>query len=250
MKAISLFILICCISLVYQKMFLKDIKIRKFASTDLETIRNNLLTRHNYYREIHQVDNLSRNSEIETIAQNYSEYLTENKKFEHSGNKYNGLKLGENLYMKYGSYQVSVTGTDAVDSWYSEVSYYNFSNPGYSSEAGHFTQLVWKESKDLGCGASCQNNACVVTCNYYPPGNVIGLFSSNVFPAKNSESESNSKNNQITVLNEKTGMSTAGKVFLSIFIILIVIAIAFTVYHFAYRKRNFNELKNYFKIKG
>ena len=103
---------------------------------------------------------------------------------------------------------------------------------------GHFTQLVWKGSKQIGCGASCNNsNKCYVTCNYYPPGNYIGQFTSNVFPLK--EDESNESN-----YNE--GMSTAGKVFLAIFIILLIAVIAFAVFHFVIKKRRFNEIKFYF----
>jgi len=100
---------------------------------------------------------------------------------------------------------------------------------------GHFTQLVWKGSKQIGCGASCNNsNKCYVTCNYYPPGNYIGQFASNVFPLKEDESSYNE------------GMSTAGKVFLAIFIILLFAVIAFAVFHFVIKKRRFNEIKFYF----
>ncbi len=46
--------------------------------------------------------------------------------------------------------------------------------------SGHFSQLVWKGSTQLGCGYStkCQ----MLTCNYSPPGNVAGQFASNVQP--------------------------------------------------------------------
>ncbi len=46
--------------------------------------------------------------------------------------------------------------------------------------SGHFSQVVWKSSRSLGCGydAGCK----MVTCNYDPPGNVMGMFGSNVQP--------------------------------------------------------------------
>ena len=43
--------------------------------------------------------------------------------------------------------------------------------PGFSSGSGHFTQVVWKNSKEFGIGLYCQNNKCFMTGNYYPGGN-------------------------------------------------------------------------------
>ena len=146
---------------------------------DLEKIRADILANHNSHRKKHQVGNLARNSEIEKVAQNYSEYLATANVLEHSGNK----KYGENLYYCWSSYGVCITGEKASQAWYNEVGKYNFDNPGFSSATGHFTQLVWKGSKEIGCGAACNNqNKCYITCNYFPPGNYLGQFGSNVFP--------------------------------------------------------------------
>ena len=49
---------------------------------------------------------------------------------------------------------------------------------------GHFTQVVWKGSKEIGVGKSFGRDGRVfVVCNYLPAGNVIGRFQENVFPA-------------------------------------------------------------------
>ena len=150
------------------------------VTLNLETVRSDMLTRHNLYRSQHQVSDLTRVAAIESIAQSYSEYLATNNIFDHSSNTYLGESLGENLYWGYG---LSSIGNDAVDSWYEEIEDYDFNNPGYKSGIGHFTQLVWKNSQQLGCGIGCgSNNYCYVTCNYYPAGNYLGQFASNVFP--------------------------------------------------------------------
>ena len=71
-----------------------------------------------------------------------------------------------------------------VDSWYEEIKKYDFKNPDFSEETGHFTQLVWAESKKIGVGLGHAENGnknsyiCVV--HYFPAGNVIGDFSKNV----------------------------------------------------------------------
>lgn len=42
-----------------------------------------------------------------------------------------------------------------VDAWYSEIEHYDFDNPAPCPAAGHFTQLVWKDSVEIGC-AMCR----------------------------------------------------------------------------------------------
>lgn len=64
--------------------------------------------------------------------------------------------------------------SDAVDAWYSEVSSYNFDAPGWSSQTGHFTQLVWKSTTKVGCAYTTKCTWSTYVCQYSAPGNVIG----------------------------------------------------------------------------
>ena len=50
--------------------------------------------------------------------------------------------MGQNLYQKtvVGA-KLEVRGQEVVDSWYDERSSYNYSQPGFSSATGHFTQV-------------------------------------------------------------------------------------------------------------
>ena len=65
---------------------------------------------------------------------------------------------------------------------------YNYNKPKYKYKIEQFTQLVWKGSNEIGCGAACINESkCYVSCNYYPPGNIIGEFQNNVFPLKDNK---------------------------------------------------------------
>jgi pathogenesis-related protein 1 len=40
---------------------------------------------------------------------------------------------------------------------------------------GHYTQIIWKNTKELGCGmAICADKGQIWVCTYSPPGNFIG----------------------------------------------------------------------------
>lgn len=73
----------------------------------------------------------------------------------------------------------------AVSEWYSEKKLYDYNNPDFSFETGHFTQLVWKNTERLGCASSKSKstNNIYVVCNYDPWGNYRGQFEENVLPA-------------------------------------------------------------------
>ncbi|KAJ7577386.1 PR-1 protein [Mycena floridula] len=92
-----------------------------------------------------------------------------------------GGKYGENLAASSGTYGVP----QAVTAWMSE----SYSNPGFSLQTGHFTQVVWNATTQIACAtAFCPSpkifngyNATYVVCRYTPPGNVNGRFPQNVF---------------------------------------------------------------------
>ena len=67
--------------------------------------------------------------------------------------------------------------------WYDEVSEYRFNNPGFSTGTGHFTQIVWKDTTDVGCGITISKDAKIyAVCNYSPSGNFRNEYEENVLP--------------------------------------------------------------------
>lgn len=75
------------------------------------------------------------------------------------------------------------TGFRTVQRWYEESHSYDYDNPKFSNETGHFTQLVWGQSRKLGAGvARSKTGHFFVVANYDPAGNVKSFFHKNVFP--------------------------------------------------------------------
>lgn len=70
-------------------------------------------------------------------------------------------------------------GKAPVDAWYDEISMYNWNSPGYTEATGHFTQLIWKDSTQMGCAKVTCDNAWrqYTICEYSPRGNVVGTDS-------------------------------------------------------------------------
>jgi pathogenesis-related protein 1 len=84
---------------------------------------------------------------------------------------------GENLAMG-----TRLTPQGAVDLWAGEKSKYTYS-PTYTiadfnAGSGHYTQVVWRKTTQIGCGSATCGTSVVISCRYLPPGNVIGGTSS------------------------------------------------------------------------
>lgn len=146
---------------------------------DLATYKKQLYDKQNELRKKHGADALTPDSNIENRALEYAQkLLNEGGALVHDEEALKKLGYGENLFSMSGSFEPN--GETAADSWYSEIKDYNFNNPGFDSKTGHFTQLVWKASKKVGCGAAFNGNKLVTCCNYSPPGNYKGQYEANV----------------------------------------------------------------------
>jgi len=84
-------------------------------------------------------------------------------------------KYGENLFMT-SSHQNHDAVIDAVESWGSEKKNYTGQalTKANVSAIGHYTQMVWSVSSELGCAKVSCNNQFIVICHYSPVGNQLG----------------------------------------------------------------------------
>jgi len=117
-------------------------------------------------------------------AKAYAEVIAQMGRLKHSTREERD-EQGENLSMGCSTNGAQAMET-AVENWYNEVCDpgYDFNNGGFSSRTGHFTQVVWKESTDLGMGrAEAQQNGmkcAYIVGRYKPAGNMGGKFQENV----------------------------------------------------------------------
>ncbi|GAA6046426.1 hypothetical protein JCM3770_004915 [Rhodotorula araucariae] len=141
-------------------------------SADSGSVESVSLSMHNEFRAKHGVSALTWNAELASTAQAWADKCV----FEHSGGD-----SGENIAAwTENSSDVS----QGVQMWYDEVSVYDFGNPGYASATGHFTQLVWKGTTELGCAVSkcsplasagfSSGSSYFYVCEYSAPGNIVG----------------------------------------------------------------------------
>ena len=175
-------------SFLYQLLFLP-----LYLSLDSKELNNILLNEQNKYRAIHNSKDLSLDNKIIQDATIYVESLSKKSElFESSGTYYQGDgKYGENFY--YCNKEECRTNVKlAVTTWYEESSKYNFdSNIGIKGTY-NFTQMIWKNTKKIGCGIGQKNEEnYIIVCFYYPRGNIEEQYKDNVFVGNKTEIDNN-----------------------------------------------------------
>ena len=75
---------------------------------------------------------------------------------------------------------MDATGIAVTKNWYGENKKHNYTDD-WKNGTGHFTQMVWKETKEVGFGKCKNKGKTFVVANYFPAGNVLGFFKYNVF---------------------------------------------------------------------
>ncbi|KAJ5502558.1 Allergen V5/Tpx-1-related protein [Penicillium fimorum] len=107
--------------------------------TSLDKFKDDMLKVTNEYRANHDASPLKWNDTLAEYSQEWAEACI----WKHSKSSY-----GENLAFGYNNVSA------AVIAWGDEGEMYNFGKPtGFTEATGHFTQLVWKSTTQVGCAA-------------------------------------------------------------------------------------------------
>jgi hypothetical protein len=86
--------------------------------------------------------------------------------------------------MRFTSTGDALTGKQMSEQWYEEANNYNY-NDDFQQGKGHFAQMVWRNTREVGFGrARAADGKWYAVANYYPAGNYIGQFRDNVRPPR------------------------------------------------------------------
>lgn len=123
---------------------------------------------HNDVREHVHVEKLTWSDELAKVAQEWAQHLADKNQFVHSRDS----RYGENLYAITGA---RATAKKVVEAWASEERNYDYKTDTCKKSAcGHYTQIVWRDSREVGCGVARHGSREVWVCEYSPPGNYTG----------------------------------------------------------------------------
>src|SRR5258708_3683246 len=75
---------------------------------------------------------------------------------------------GENLFDINGA---AASSAEVVNTWASESRNYDYSSNRCRGMCGHYTQIIWGDTKEVGCAVARGGGREVWGCNYDPPGN-------------------------------------------------------------------------------
>ena len=148
-----------------------------------ETLVREAVTTHNKFRRWHNAEPLKWSDELGKGAQEIADALAERKVLALSD--LNELP-GESISQLWHHY--SNAGEKATENWYEEVKNYNFEAPRITDKTRHFTQMVWKATKEVGVGISKSlgGEYTFVVALYKPAGNNVATISNNVeMPGQN-----------------------------------------------------------------
>jgi len=139
----------------------------------LATEKQDAVDRHNEIRDNHYSDgHIAWSSTIEQSAKDCANEIAQSGDFKHCDSDY-----GENLYASSADHDF----VEAIELWVGEEPDYNYEDNECADGkmCGHYTQVVWKNSTNLGCAKEQITTGkyegwFVTACQYDPPGNYVG----------------------------------------------------------------------------
>lgn len=138
---------------------------------------NRLVAAHNRERAALGVPPLEWDEQLATGAKTWADHLATAELFQHSPDEPGEQPIGENIW---GGTPGRFSPERMVGLWISEKD--NFkegvfpanSKTGRVEDVSHYTQVVWRESRRVGCAISRGGREEILVCRYSRAGNVMG----------------------------------------------------------------------------
>lgn len=149
---------------------------KQFTRGTNESVAARLLDRHNQERRRLGLSELRWNPSLASDAAKWGKTLSRKGYLQHSDARTRG-GAGENLWMGTSGFW----GAEGmVDMFLNERKHYrhgafpHVSRTGNWSDVGHYTQIVWRDTREVGCAVVSGRGNDVLVCRYWPAGNVWG----------------------------------------------------------------------------
>lgn len=139
-----------------------------------KAVEQEILAAHNKYRQEVGVPNLTWSPTLAAHAQAWANQLASTGRFDHSTDPH-----GEGENLAKGTVRAD-RAAELVGLWGDEKKNFqpgNFpdvSTTGDWADVGHYTQVVWRDTTQVGCGIAAGGGSTVLVCRYSPPGNYEG----------------------------------------------------------------------------
>ena len=95
----------------------------------------------------------------------------------------------DNVWAQISFAKTIFNATKIVSEWAAQADKHDWKKNFYDTKTGHFTQMVWKSTDELGVGAAVAKKpdkkfVMLVVVRYSPPGNILDedTFTTNVSP--------------------------------------------------------------------
>jgi pathogenesis-related protein 1 len=125
------------------------------------------LAPHNAIRARLNIPPLKWSDKLAARAQDWASTLLSRGEFMHRPKS----DYGENLFAIEGA---SWSPEQVVEAWAAESRDYEYPSNKCRKVCGHYTQIVWATTREIGCGVARNSRREVWVCNYDPPGNWTG----------------------------------------------------------------------------
>ncbi|AWW74748.1 SCP-like extracellular [Erythrobacter sp. KY5] len=134
------------------------------------------LDAHNAARAEFGVAPLSWSRKLEREARAWAEVLADEERIRHAPPAARG-GTGENLWMGTAGYFTAhqmIVHLASEKQHFRSGTFPQVSRTGNWADVGHYTQMVWASTREVGCASARSARFDVLVCRYWPAGNVIG----------------------------------------------------------------------------
>lgn len=148
------------------------------AVRDPAHLRDTMLDAHNAERRAMGVAALVWDAGLANDAARYAEEMARSGQFQHSARTTRSTPSGENLWMgprRLYDYRSMMTAfLDERALFRADRPVPDISRSGRWQDVGHYSQIIWRGTRSVGCALAEGRDNDYLVCRYFPAGNIFG----------------------------------------------------------------------------